>query len=233
MLLRLASYNLHKCRGMFGTHDPHRNLRVIAALNADIVALQEVDFRFGVRPEALPRGLIREMTGLVPLAHWGTSQHSLGWHGQTILMRPELAAEAQPRRLPLPGAEPRGAVAMRLPNITVIAVHLGLMRSSRRAQLARLAVKIGQLGGEAVALTGDFNEWRGDRGLEALTDLNVIAPGRSWPAVLPRLHYDRIALSPSVVVEDYGVIDDEEARGASDHLPIWADLRLPGFRRQG
>ena len=226
MILRLASYNLHKCRGMFGVHDPARNLRVIAALGADIVALQEVDFRFGLRREALPRALIEQMTGLVPLDHWGTSDQSLGWHGQTILMRPELAAHAQPRRLPLPGAEPRGALAMRLPHITVVAVHLGLMRSSRRAQLARLAVKIGQLGGETVALTGDFNEWRGDRGLEALTDLNVIAPGRSWPAILPRLHYDRIALSPSLTVEDCGVVDDEEARGASDHLPIWADIAL-------
>lgn len=228
MRLRIASYNLHKCRGLFGPHDPLRNLRVIAEIGADIVALQEVDFRFGARPEALPRRLIEQETGLVPLDMWGTTQHSLGWHGQTILARPELARAAQPRRLPLPGAEPRGAVAMRLPHITVIAVHLGLMRSSRRAQLARLAVKIGQIGGDSVVLTGDFNEWRGDRGLEALTDLNVIAPGRSWPAVMPRLHYDRIAVSNALGIEKCGVVDSELARGASDHLPIWADLRLPG-----
>ena len=31
---------------------------VIAACTPDIVALQEVDFRFGARPEALPRGLV-------------------------------------------------------------------------------------------------------------------------------------------------------------------------------
>ena len=228
MILRLASYNLHKCRGMFGRHDPVRNLRVIADLHADIVALQEVDFRFGPRREALPRALIEQMTGLVPLDHWGTSDQSLGWHGQTILVRPELAPHAQPRRLPLPGAEPRGALAMRLPQITVIAVHLGLMRSSRRAQLARLMAKAGQLGGQSVVLTGDFNEWHGERGLEALTDLDVIRPGRSWPAILPQLHYDRMAISPALSVEDCGVIDTPEARGASDHLPIWADLRLPG-----
>ena len=32
--LRLASYNLHKCRGMTGPHAPERNLRVIAELDA-------------------------------------------------------------------------------------------------------------------------------------------------------------------------------------------------------
>lgn len=55
MNLRLASYNLHKCRGMTGPHAPERNLAVISALKPDIIALQEVDFRFGARPEALPR----------------------------------------------------------------------------------------------------------------------------------------------------------------------------------
>ncbi|MFV0386042.1 endonuclease/exonuclease/phosphatase family protein, partial [Paracoccus sp. (in: a-proteobacteria)] len=138
-MLRLASYNLHKCRGMIGPHAPERNLAVIAALKPDIIALQEVDFRFGARPEALPRALIERETGLVPADLVTTGDRSLGWHGQTILMRPDLAAQASIRRLPLPGLEPRGAVALRLPQLTVIAMHLGLVRSSRRAQLTRIA----------------------------------------------------------------------------------------------
>ena len=87
-MLKLASYNLHKCRGVTGPHAPERNLAVIAALRPDIIALQEVDFRFGARPEALPRGLIRDATGLVAVEITGrTGEQSLGWHGQTILMR--------------------------------------------------------------------------------------------------------------------------------------------------
>ena len=39
MRLRLASYNLHKCRGTFGPYAPEQNLAVIAGLGADIVAL--------------------------------------------------------------------------------------------------------------------------------------------------------------------------------------------------
>ncbi len=228
MKLRLASYNLHKCRGMTGPHAPERNLAVIAALNADVVALQEVDFRFGARPEALPRALIRDSTGLVPAPHLGTSEQSLGWHGQTLLLRPELADQARLRRLPLPGIEPRGALALILPGLTVVAMHLGLARSSRRAQLARLIAKAARIGSEALVLTGDFNEWRDDRGLESLQPLDIVAPGASWPAPFPRLRYDRIAVSPNLQVVDCGVFDSPLARRASDHLPIWADLERIG-----
>lgn len=224
--LRLASYNLHKCRGMTGPHAPERNLRVIAALRPDVIALQEVDFRMGTRPEALPRALIEATTGMVPADFLGTGENSLGWHGQTILMRPELMKHAQVRRLPLPGIEPRGAIALRLPGLTVIAVHLGLARSSRRRQLARLVAQAGRIGHERLILTGDFNEWHDNRGLEALEPMHVIAPGPSWPALFPRLRYDRIAVSRGIEVLDCGVWNCAVARQASDHLPIWADLAL-------
>ena len=139
--LRLASYNLHKCRGMTGPYAPERNLKVIAEMGADVIALQEVDFRHGARPEALPRSQIEAATGMVPALFTGTGENSLGWHGQTILLRPDLMAQAQVRRLPLPGIEPRGALALRLPGLTLIALHLGLVRSSRRAQLQRIVAQ--------------------------------------------------------------------------------------------
>lgn len=228
MELKLASYNLHKCRGMTGPHAPERNLEVISALGADIVALQEVDFRFGARPEALPRAMIHEMTGLVPVTIRGTTDRSLGWHGQTIIMRPDLAEQAVMRRLPLPGIEPRGAIAAILPGLTVVAMHLGLVRSSRRAQLARIAGQVARFASTGeVALTGDFNEWRDDRGFESLDGYRVVAPGPSWPAPQPTLRYDRFALSSGIDIAAQGVDSSGNARRASDHLPVWVDLVLP------
>lgn len=227
-LLKLASYNLHKCRGLTGPHAPLRNLAVIRALNPDIIALQEVDFRFGARPEALPRALIKEETGLVPAEIIGrTGQRSLGWHGQTILMRPDLAEQAVLRRMPLPGLEPRGALALRLPGLTVIGVHLGLVRTSRRAQLARITAQASRIAEDNIVLMGDFNEWRDDRGLESLAGFQVIAPGPSYPAPLPRLRLDRMAMSRNLTLVETGVFSGEGARDASDHLPIWAQISLP------
>lgn len=226
-MLKLASYNLHKCRGVTGPHAPERNLAVIRALDPDIIALQEVDFRYGVRPEALPRKLIQSETGLVPAQITGTSDSSLGWHGQTILMRPHLAQIAVLRRLPLPGLEPRGAVALRLPGLTVIGLHLGLARSSRRAQLARITAQAARIAEDHIVMMGDFNEWRDDRGLESLAGFRVIAPGPSYPAPLPQLRLDRMAMSRNLDLIETGVFNTPEARDASDHLPIWARIKLP------
>ncbi|MBU2958812.1 endonuclease/exonuclease/phosphatase family protein [Paracoccus sp. C2R09] len=226
-MLTLASYNLHKCRGLTGPHAPERNLAVIRDLAPDIIALQEVDFRLGARLEALPRKLILSETGLVPARMSGTSESSLGWHGQTILMRPHLAEIAVMRRLPLPGLEPRGAVALRLPGLTVIGVHLGLVRSSRRAQLARITAQAARISEDHIVLMGDFNEWSDDRGLESLAGFRVIAPGPSWPAPLPRLRLDRIAMSRNLDLQDSGVFHGAQARDASDHLPIWARIAMP------
>lgn len=226
-MLKLASYNLHKCRGLTGPHAPLRNLAVIRALDPDIIALQEVDFRYGTRPEALPRGLIQSETGLVAADIFGTTDSSLGWHGQTILMRPHLAEQAVLRRLPLPGLEPRGAVALRLPGLTVIGVHLGLVRSSRRAQLARITAQAARIAEDHIVLMGDFNEWSGERGLESLAGFRMIAPGPSWPAPLPRLRLDRMAMSTNLHLLESGVFNQAGARDASDHLPIWARIGLP------
>lgn len=227
--LRLASYNLHKCRGLTGPFDPIRNLLVIAELGADVVALQEVDFRFGARPEALPRALVADHTGLVPLDLRGTGPGSLGWHGQTVLLRPDLAAQARVRKLMLPGIEPRGAVLVDLPGWRLVAVHLGLMRSSRRAQLARIARVVSRGDAPPAVLTGDFNEWRDDRGTEPLADWRLIAPGASYPAPAPRLALDRIALPTRITARASGVHDTALARRASDHLPVWLDLSLPAI----
>ncbi|AUH34776.1 endonuclease/exonuclease/phosphatase family protein [Paracoccus tegillarcae] len=227
MKLRLASYNLHKCRGLTGPHAPERNLAVIAALKPDIIALQEVDFRFGARPEALPRSLIEGMTGLLPADLTGrTSESSLGWHGQTILMRPDLAEAARLRRLPLPSLEPRGALALRLPHLTVIALHLGLTRSIRRLQLARVVSQAARIGNGPVVMMGDFNEWRDDLGLEPLVGYRVVAPGASYPAPIPQFRLDRMAISRDLNILQTCVFRGDPAREASDHLPIWADIEI-------
>jgi endonuclease/exonuclease/phosphatase family metal-dependent hydrolase len=227
-VIRVASYNLHKCRGLTGPHAPERNLAVIAAMRPDIIALQEVDFRFGARPEALPRALIQDQTGLVPAdISRPSGENSLGWHGQTILLRPELAQNAVVRRLPLPGLEPRGALALRLPGLTIIGVHLGLVRSSRRAQLARISAQAARIADDNIVLMGDFNEWHDERGLESLAGFRVIAPGPSYPAPLPRFRLDRIAMSRHLELLRHGVFSGAGARDASDHLPIWAEIALP------
>lgn len=226
--LRLATYNIRKSRGLDQRRDPRRVIDVINGLDADVIALQEADRRFGQRPEALPRKLIETDTDyeLVPLA---MSERSLGWHGNALLLRKGLSAQAT-ERIDLPGFEPRGAVKVRIAAdvpVTLVATHLGLLRRDRRRQLAVIVEALKDAQNPIVM--GDFNEWSANIGLEPLREgFCIHAPGRSFHAARPIAALDRIALSPTATLRDAGVTDSRKARRASDHLPVWADVAWCG-----
>lgn len=224
--MRVASYNIRKCVGLDRRRRPERIAEVIAGLNADIVALQEADRRLGARPAALTRAHVA-LTGLnpVPIA---TNGVSLGWHGNALLIRPEITVR-DIHRITLPGLEPRGAVIVDLSGngavTRVVATHLGLTRRHRRQQLDRIAQHLQDLPPSPTIIMGDFNEWSGARGLEPLhTDFTVHAPGRSFHAARPVASLDRIAHCPHFTLTDAGVSETPLSARASDHLPVWADL---------
>lgn len=235
MQLRLASYNIRKCKGGDGQREPGRTIDVVNALQADVVALQEVDHRLGPRPAALPADLIAAETdyAALPVALNG---ESLGWHGQTILMRKGLSARAFDR-LELPALEPRGALLVEFgpeggegPALRLIAVHLGLLRRWRRLQMAAIRDRVLASAPLPTAILGDFNEWSVGGGMEPLTDhFHIHAPGRSFPATRPMGRLDRVALSAGLHLHEAGVLDTPLARVASDHLPVWADVTVNGL----
>lgn len=221
---RIASYNIRKARGLDGRRDPGRILDVINGLDADVIAVQEADRRLGERPASVPKDLIARATDfeLVPLAR---NDVSLGWHGNAMLVRKGTRI-ASIKQIALPGAEPRGAVVVTLEGgLTVIGVHLGLLRNSRRKQLAAIIAGLGDP--EKVVVIGDMNEWSRSRGLEALQDgFTVHSPGRSFHASRPIAALDRVALSHDLNLTDAGVDQGPLASRASDHLPIWADVAI-------
>jgi endonuclease/exonuclease/phosphatase family metal-dependent hydrolase len=49
----------------------------------------------------------------------------------------------------------------------------------------------------------------------------------TFPATLPRLRLDGLFVSPDIKVERYEVVETDQARRASDHLPVLAELALP------
>lgn len=228
--LRVASYNIRKCMGLDRRRDPDRVLDVIGSLGADVVALQEADRRLGDRPATLEHRSIETVTGL-RAARVSTNGISLGWHGNAVLLHPDIEIGAI-ERLALPGLEPRGAVLVQAARegraFRLVAVHLGLTRAYRRRQLQVIVRAMNVPDGDLpTIILGDFNEWRRDRGLEPLSPgFTVHAPGLSFHAARPVAALDRIAVNGRVTLEDTGVHRSDAARIASDHLPVWADLRL-------
>lgn len=233
MTLRIASYNLHKCKGTDRRTDPGRVVDVLNSIGADILALQEVDYRLGQRPEALPRAMVEKHTDHDAL-DLALSPVSLGWHGQTILVRQGLKVRAV-QRIALPGLEPRGAVMAEIDTISgpfrIVGVHLGLVRHYRLKQLQAIREAIAARDPMPSAILGDFNEWSATRGLDPLLDAyEVHAPGRSFHAARPVAALDRVALGQGIQLCDAGVVETHLSKAASDHLPIWADI---AFTSQG
>jgi len=234
--LIVSSYNIHKAVGTDMRRDPVRTVQVIRELGADIVALQEVDRRFGDRKGVLDPELLQHETGLMPVTltdRLGARAH--GWHGNLLLLRG--AEVEQARAVTLPGLEPRGAIVadIRLNGepLRVIAAHLGLLHQSRLLQAQFLSKEIEGGDGRPTLVMGDFNEWRLGagcslmplrRGLRAVK--RSAATIASFPAQMPMLPLDRIIGCKRAEVMDLRAHDSVLARKASDHLPIRAALKL-------
>jgi endonuclease/exonuclease/phosphatase family metal-dependent hydrolase len=225
--IRLASYNVRKCVGLDRRRKPGRIIDVLNSLAADVIALQEADRRLGPRPAALPARLIEEETDFQCL-EVSERGPSIGWHGNAVLVRKGLAC-GNVERLELPGTEPRGALLVQIGGrFHVVAAHLGLLRRDRRRQLRAIAERLREVSDHAVIL-GDFNEWARTRGLEPLQGAYTVnSPGFSYHAARPVVALDRIAHGAGLELSDAGVVQSRVTRVASDHLPIWADVRISG-----
>ncbi|MCZ4259716.1 endonuclease/exonuclease/phosphatase family protein [Limimaricola sp. G21655-S1] len=225
--LRLVSYNIRKALGTDRRRNPARICNVIAAMEADIVVLQEADLRLGARPTAIPLTELSQLGGL-HVVDFGQSAKSLGWHGNAMLVREGIAVRDL-HRMVLPGFEPRGAIAADLDTpagpLRVGGLHLGLLRGSRRLQLTHIMDELDRMPERPTVLAGDMNEWSERVGLGRLArHFEIHAPGRSFHARRPVAALDRIATGPGLVIAESGVWHEQPAPAASDHLPIWADL---------
>ena len=234
--LVVASYNIHKCVGTDGIFDPGRIAAVIAELDADVVAIQEADRRFGRRYGLLDLKVLEKQTGL-SLIQTSERADGHGWHGNALLLRKGKVLDM--RRLTLPSAEPRGALVVDLDlpagPLRLVAAHLGLLRRSRRWQVRSILEAIGEGPRMPTLLVGDLNEWRPGR-KSSLLELNpVFGPLSqnhfSFPSYFPFIALDRVIGSPGLVTA-MEVHDSALAKVASDHLPLKATIDIPAALRQ-
>ncbi|TYC63176.1 endonuclease [Rhodobacterales bacterium] len=230
-MLKIGSYNIQKSIGVDARRKPDRIMKVIQELECDVIALQEADKRFGPKESTLDRLHILEKTDYRPVP-FATTDRSLGWHGNAILVRDTIGI-LDHRRINLPTLEPRGAVAVDLningEKIRVAAMHLSLVGHFRKKQISSLMHQLHEdLDYLPTVLIGDLNEWRDTaRSIKLFEQrYEVTTPGRSFPSPMPVGSLDRIITSPEFTVQQAGVHRSKTARVASDHLPVWATLSL-------
>lgn len=229
--IKIASYNIRKAIGTDRTRRPIRILNVLEEVDADIVVLQEADRRFGTRQSALPAFLIEAHSDYKPVP-LDVQRDSMGWHGNAILVREGIGIEHHDI-LHIPYLEPRGVITARLnvrgQPLTVFGMHLdlsGLWRTKQANVIAELARQEQEHG--PTILTGDLNEWRRDAGCIKVfrKHFSVLDCGRSFHSQRPLARLDRIMHCDRVEALEWGVHQSSLATQASDHLPVWARLRV-------
>lgn len=240
---RILTYNVHRCVGADRRLDVGRVAEVIARLNPDIVALQELDVG-------------RARTGGVDQAHEIARRLKMTFHFHPALkVEEELYGDAiltvLPERLiqtgPLPGhpaipqLEPRGALWTGIEvdglEVQVINTHLGLVPKEQQIQAAWLAGQtwLGHpMRTGPTILLGDFNATGTSvvyrtltAKLEPARRLSPIkSPTSTFPSALPVLRIDHIFVSQEIVVENVFAPFEPLTRAASDHLPLVMDFSV-------
>jgi endonuclease/exonuclease/phosphatase family metal-dependent hydrolase len=228
--LRVASYNIHECVGRDRRRDPKRVADVLRAIDADVVGLQEVDARPGPGTESMQMQYIASALGFEAIAGPTITRHD-GHYGNALLTRWPVQ-QVRHVDLTVYRREPRGAIDADLTvagvPVRVIVTHLGLLPGERRLQVRRLLQVLDEGPPRTVVLCGDVNEWlvfgRPLRWLHARLGFNPAIP--TFPTRRPVFALDRVWVCPQTALLGTHVVATLNARLASDHLPIVADLDL-------
>lgn len=235
--LRIATYNVHRCRGIDGRTRPDRIAAVLRAIDADVVALQEVT---GVGPHG--RGHVEDLGAALGMGWVMATARQFRDHqyGNAVLSRLPITLHIE-HDLTWKTCEPRRMqrVDIETPvgTLHLYNVHLGTAILERRHQAKRLATIVSdrQVTGLKLVL-GDFNEWM--RGLATAllneklqsVDLRDFLPRkrtqRTYPGIFPVLHLDHIYYAGKVEVVGVALPRTRLSLVASDHLPLVADIRI-------
>lgn len=238
-MIRVATYNVHRCRGLDRRVDVGRIAEVIGRLDADVVALQEI-YRGDV-----PHDERADQVAYIA--------RTLGYHfafGQNRLFRGMPYGNATLSRLPIVRRENyditwhanerrgclRADLRTRAGTLHVYNVHLSTRYFSRPHQARRLlsvdVLRHPTLTGPRVVV-GDFNEWT--RGVATRlmgstfesVDVRLLGRRRTYPGVFPILHLDHFYYDRSLRLRSFRLERSRLALVASDHLPLVAEFELP------
>ena len=215
MRLIVATYNVHGCVGSDGRYSRERILNVMKELQADLIALQEIDC------EDTLLWLADQMQS-ASIA--GPVLQQVGGFGNGLLTNCTIG-DIRLVDLTVQGHAPRGAIDVDLccngEVMQIIATHLGLRPYERRSQVQAV---LKQFHREYCVLLGDINEWfLWGRPLRWIRAMFGHSPAlRTFPARSPVFALDRIWIRPPGTLIHVQAHRTNLSAVASDHLPLKA-----------
>jgi len=227
--IKVVTYNIRHCEGMDGKVDLRRIAAVLESLDADIIALQEVDM-------GNPRTLLVKQA-YVLARHLGMGcvygealRYRIGSFGNAVLSRFPIKSYIN-HRLPAPKPQ-RSMQEVHLDvngqMLRVFNTHLELNRDLRLTQIRDFIVPLIQSSCTPAIFAGDFNETPDDLGVKYLahcfTDSFIVNSGllnNTFTSRNPAERIDFIFLNDGFQALDYRI----QYTDASDHLPVSSKIR--------
>ena len=245
-LFRLMTYNVHRCIGLDRRHAPQRIAEIIARLDPDIVALQELETGHP-RTGSIDQAEVIAAILKTDFHYHAARQRGEARFGNAIFSRLPMrrVQSALLPTLPQIPIQTRGAlwVAVRAGpvELQIINTHLGLLHHERFLQAGALCSEewLAHPGcrSQPRILCGDFNATTASRVyrlfMESLHDARSLSPtpsGRTWPSFLPMFRYDHVFVCPKIRVRNLIVPKTPLTVLASDHLPVVLDFQVEDGR---
>ncbi|HET7929115.1 MAG TPA: endonuclease/exonuclease/phosphatase family protein [Actinomycetota bacterium] len=226
MRVRVVVYNVRGFRD-----GSERLVRLVGHFRPDVLLLNETGGRWRLRRFATALGMDRAADP------WSPFRRRVK---DAVLVRPpwRIVGHRQHRFEGGPWLYPRGALVAVLEladsRLCAISMHLGLHPRERLADAKAVAALVDEVDAPIVA-GGDLNEKPDGRAVGFLSErfrdawlLGGDADGETFPADLPTARIDYLFVSDGIVVERVLVPPGSDARQASDHRPLVAELTLPG-----
>lgn len=252
-VIRLLTYNTHYCKGgsdpgSIDNYNTRRLALVIEALDADVVALQELDSAMNGRGR---RDLLKQIADYTNLPYnhifGGLCKMDGGKVGPGVLVKNHLPV-VKTKLISLGGSiEERCAIRIDLNDFSFICTHLDLDDNLRIMSANTLINEVDYIR-KPVFCAGDMNDshlW-GQGGIAfptLLTKYTIVSdtegntmPGRDYgEALIDYILYHDYKNSGIKIIDTH-IVRELKVEGSvidlasvSDHYPVFVDIEVPGY----
>lgn len=224
--LKILSYNVRNCKGLDNSTDYKRVGDIISRIDADFVALQELDSATDRSNKVVVLNELATQTRMYP-TYSSSISYQGGKYGIGILTKEKpIGTEA----VPLPGKEEnRSLLILEMENYVICCTHFSLTQADRITSVDIIANAVKKYS-KPVFLAGDFNAETGSTEMKNIVKDWLIINNPSQPTIPandPKKCIDFVLVkkSPTYQVEIIkSVVENEPV--ASDHLPVWVKVRI-------
>jgi|AGTN01.1.fsa_nt_gi Metal-dependent hydrolase len=225
--LKILSYNVRNARGMDDVTDFDRVADVISRINADCVAIQELDSATDRSGGAVVLDELAKRTDM-HATYSASIDYQGGKYGIGVLTKEKpLRHEV----IPLPGSEERRSLLIvEMEDYVICSTHWSLKQPDRYASVAMMNEAVKKYTNKPVFLGGDLNAVPSSDEIAELSKEWVILNDPSQPTI-PVVNPNRCI--DYVVGKQSGLFrfkalqtKVENEPMASDHLPVWVELKI-------